>query len=297
MKEQLIVAGIGELLWDVFPNHRRLGGAPANFAYHAQQLGAKSYPVSSIGADRLGEEIHAQLKKLGVDTTYITEIAAYPTGTVDVVLKAGKPTYEIHENTAWDHIPFSNELRNLASNLDAVCFGTLSQRSAQSQKTIHSFIVNMRTDAVKIFDVNLRQSFFSKEQIAASLKLANVLKVSDEELPVLAKLFELKGNAVDQLQQLAEQFELRLTAYTRGPNGSLLVSSKECDDFAGYDGAAVDTVGAGDSFTATLCMGLLMNKPLSKVNQLANEVATYVCSQIGATPQFPAELTGKNAFS
>ncbi|MDQ8182942.1 carbohydrate kinase [Pelagicoccus sp. SDUM812005] len=297
MLEQFTVAGIGELLWDIFPNHKRLGGAPANFAHHTQQLGATAFAVSCIGMDELGTEIKAQLEKLGLAGAYVKESSKYPTGKVDVVLKAGKPTYQIHEHVAWDHIPFSPEIKDLAGSLHAACFGSLSQRSSVSKKTIHSFIRQMRDDSLRIFDVNLRPPFYSQETLSESLDLANILKLSDEELPVLADLFGLRGNVEKQLRQLIERYDLRLIAYTRGPHGSLLLGPGESSDFAGCEGPVLDTVGAGDSFTATLCMGLLLGKPLDKVNQFANEVAAYVCTQMGATPELPANLTGKRAFA
>ncbi|VGO21182.1 carbohydrate kinase family protein [Pontiella sulfatireligans] len=290
MKEKLTVAGIGELLWDVFPNHKRLGGAPANFACHCNQLGAEAYPVSCVGADPLGAGIRERLGEMGVDVRYVFESGAYPTGTVDVVLNAGKPTYQIHEDVAWDHIPYSDALKQLAEKLDAVCFGSLSQRSGESRGTIHAFLQHMPKDALRIFDVNLRQAFFSKQQVGESLELANILKLSDEELPVLAGYFGLEGDTQDQLVQLRGLFDLKLIAYTRGPEGSLVLGANEVDDFPGCEGMAVDSVGAGDSFTAALCMGLLKGWPLSKVNAFANKVATFVCSQKGATPVLPGHL-------
>jgi fructokinase len=294
MNDKFTTAGIGELLWDVFPNHKRLGGAPANFACHCNQLGAESYPVSCLGADPLGTEIRDRLQEMGVNATYVMESDAFPTGTVDVVLNAaGKPTYQIHEDVAWDHIPYSDKLKELSARLDAVCFGSLSQRSGESRGTIRSFLQQMPDSALKIFDVNLRQHFYSKEQIEESLQLANILKLSDEELPVLAGYFGLEGDTAAQLGMLREQFGLRLVAYTRGPDGSLLVGVYENDDFPGCEGRAVDSVGAGDSFTAALCMGVLKGWSLSDVNRFANEVATFVCSQKGATPDFPAELIRK----
>jgi fructokinase len=294
MKEKFNVAGIGELLWDVFPTHKRLGGAPANFACHCSRLGAAAWPVSCIGADPLGELIGNTLRETGVDTRYVMESGSYPTGTVEVVLNAGKPTYEIREDVAWDHITCTDELRAFAATLDAVCFGSLSQRAGESRGAIRSFLQQVPEGALKIFDVNLRQEFFSKELIEESLKRANILKLSDEELPVLAEYFDLRGSTMEQLHQLREEFDLRLIAYTRGPDGSLLLAEDDADDCAGLPGAAVDSVGAGDSFTAALCMGLLRGWPLKKVNQFANEVATFVCSQKGATPVLPGHLVDYN---
>jgi fructokinase len=290
MKDQLNVAGIGELLWDVFPTHKRLGGAPANFAYHCKQLGAVACPVSCVGADPLGKEIREDLDKLDVNTRFVFESTEYPTGTVEVVLDAGKPTYNIKEEVAWDHIPCPDDLKAFAETLDAVCFGTLSQRSGESRGSIRSFLQNIPDSALKIFDVNLRQAFFSKQLIGESLELASVLKLSDEELPVLAGYYDLNGEPKDQLSQLREQFDLQAIAYTRGPDGSLLLSEDELDDFSGCEGKAVDSVGAGDSYTAAMCMGLLQGWPLSRVNLFANEVSTFVCMQKGATPVLPAHL-------
>lgn len=285
------VVGIGEILWDVFPGHKRIGGAPANFAYHTHQLGAESWPVSCIGVDPLGEELRQHLRGAGVDDRYVKESVTYLTGTVDVVLRSGKPSYDIHENVAWDHIPFTEDLQVLAGQLDAICFGSLSQRSEESRQSIHSFLAAMPAHVLKIFDVNLRQPFYSKWQIRRSLELASVLKLSDEELPVLLDMFELEGGPADQLRQLLEMFDLQLVAYTRGALGSLLVGVDGMHDFPGRESQVVDTVGAGDSFTAALCMGLLRGWPLKEVNLFANEVAAYVCSQEGATPKLPAELT------
>ncbi|WFB35490.1 carbohydrate kinase [Kiritimatiellota bacterium B12222] len=293
MKNNYTVAGIGELLWDVFPTHKRLGGAPANFAFHCAAMGARAWPVSCVGTDPLGRELLDELVKLGVKADFVFESQVYPTGTVDVVLEAGKPVYDIREATAWDHIPCPLELKKLASRLDAVCFGSLSQRSGESRGSIRSFLHNVPSQALKIYDINLRAAFFSKALIEDSLKVANVLKLSDEELPELATYFSISGSPLDQLEQLRSQFELKVVAYTRGPEGSLLLSENAVDDFSGLEGKAVDSVGAGDSFTAAMCMGLLKGWPLSEVNLFASEVSTYVCMQAGATPKLPSDLISK----
>jgi len=291
MAKRFTVAGIGELLWDVFPHHKRLGGAPANFAFHCYQLGAEAYPVSCVGTDELGLRIRENLREMGVDARYVLESDSFPTGTVQVILNdEGKPSYQIFENVAWDHIAFTSGLKELAAKLDAVCFGSLSQRSPVSRETIHAFLRHTPEAALRIFDVNLRQSYFSKEQIEDSLRLASILKLSDEELPVLAGYFGLRGDVMDQLSELRERFDLQLLAYTRGPDGSVLVRADEVDDAPGQEGLAVDSVGAGDSFTASLCMGVLQGWPLSRVNLFANRVASFVCSQKGATPILPDDL-------
>jgi fructokinase len=286
-----IVVGIGEVLWDVFPEGKRLGGAPVNFACHCNQLGATGLPVSCLGRDALGMEIRAVLNAMGVDQTYVADDAEHPTGTVQVTLDAaGKPSYEICEGVAWDVIPFSDELAALAAKTDAVCFGSLAQRAPVSAATIHAFLSAMRPDAVKIFDVNLRQAFFTQAAIEASLRHANVLKLSDEELPVLAEMFDVSGTVPEQLEALRNQWDLRLVAYTRGAEGSLLLAASDCDEHGGHPAHVVDSVGAGDSFTAALCMGLLRERPIDAINDHANRVAAYVCSQQGATPELPAAL-------
>lgn len=279
------------MLWDVFPEGRRMGGAPINFACHCRQMGAESFSVSCVGRDALGEELLQVLSSWDVDASCVSREGERLTGTVNVVLDPfGKPSYEICENVAWDAIPISDDLADLAKQADAACFGSLGQRSEISRTTIGFFLRQMRFESLKVFDVNLRQDFFSAEIISNSLDLANVLKLSDEELPVLAEMFGLTGGVEDQLKQLIERFTLRLVAYTRGPDGSLLITSNGISDHSGCTGAAVDSVGAGDSFTAALCMGLLRKQSLDEINEYANRVATFVCSQRGATPKLPKEL-------
>jgi len=293
MDKEFIIVGIGELLWDVFPEGKRLGGAPVNFSYHCHQLGATGYPVSAIGNDELGAEIRDVLVSKILPDAFVTLDETHPTGTVQVTLENGKPSYEICEGVAWDHIPISGKLEALAQKTDVVCFGSLAQRNQASRSAIHTFLGAMRSDALKIFDVNLRQAFYSKEVIQASLKHSNILKLSDEELPVLAEMFGVDGSVVEQLNTLRAKFDLKLVAYTRGPDGSLLVAATETDDHPGCPCNAIDSVGAGDSFTAALCMGLLNKTPLSEINEHANRVGSYVCQQSGATPVLPEELRFK----
>ncbi len=286
-----VAVGVGEIVWDMFPEGRRLGGAPVNFACHCRQLGAEAYPVSCVGADPLGREIRRVLSSLHVDPSYVVEDAAYPTGTVGVTLDGkGKPSYEIRQGVAWDILPMSGKLEELAQRTDAVCFGSLGQRSAVSRSTIQAFLVRMRPEALKIFDVNLRQRFYSKTIIEESLRLANILKLSDEELPVIERMFGLSGSVCERLAELVDLFNLQLIAYTCGANGSLLVTLDEINQHPGIFCDVVDSVGAGDSFAAALCMGLLNGETLAEINQHANRVATFVCSQSGATPELPAEI-------
>ena len=291
MNKKLVVVGIGELLWDLFPEGKRLGGAPMNFCYHCQQLGAESYPVSSVGVDELGVEIRDVLALKQVPDQFVAEDTVHPTGTVKVMLdEKGKPSYEICEHVAWDYIPLSESTQLLALKVDAVCFGSLAQRNGVSRKTVPAFLLAMRRDSLKIFDVNLRQDFYSLEIIKESLELCNVLKLSDEELPVLASMFDIGGSVQEQLAAFREIFDLRLIAYTRGADGSLLVAIDEISEHPGCPCEVVNSVGAGDSFTASLCIGLLNERPLNEINEYANRVATFVCSQDGATPLLSEEL-------
>jgi fructokinase len=285
-----VVVGIGEMLWDVFPEGKKLGGAPLNFSHHCGQLGASAHPVSAVGADADGAEIRQILASKNLPDAQVQTDTVHPTGRVNVTLQNGKPTYEILAEVAWDYIRFDQNLRDLASRADAVCFGSLAQRSPVSCTTIQAFLEAMRPEALRIFDVNLRQNFYSKEILETSLRHANIFKLSDEELPTLARFFDLTGQVLNQLQALRGMFDLRLVAYTRGGEGSLLVTANETSDHPGIPTEVVDTVGAGDSFTATLCMGLLQNLPLAEINRRACQVASFVCSQSGATPQLPSNL-------
>lgn len=285
------VVGIGELLWDVFPQWRRMGGAPVNFACHCRQLGARGIPVSCIGADRAGRDLVGAVAALGLDVEYLQVNPETPTGTVKVDLDAiGKPLYRIKEGVAWDYIRLNDALCRLAPAVDAVCFGTLAQRGELSRATIQGFVGMCPAAALKIFDVNFRQAFYAQPLIEASLQLANVLKISDEELPVLAAMLDLSGRVPDQLRALLRRFALRLIAYTRGAEGSLLLTADAVVDHPGYKPRAIDTVGAGDSYSAALCMGLLRQWPLDEVIDHASRVSAFVCEQPGATPILPDEL-------
>jgi fructokinase len=286
-----VVVGLGEILWDVFPEGKQLGGAPLNFSHHCAQLGAEAYPVSAVGPDADGAEIRQILAAKNLPDLHVQTDPAHPTGRVNVTLKDGKPTYEILRDVAWDYIRFDENLRNLAARADAACFGSLAQRNSASREAIHAFLDAMRPDSLRIFDINLRQDFYSREIIESSLRRANILKLSDEELPVLAAMFDLPGDASAQLHRLRELFDLRLVAYTRGGSGSLLLTATESSDHLGLPTEVLDTVGAGDSFTATLCTGLLQNLPLAEINIRANRVAAFVCSQSGATPTLPRHIT------
>jgi fructokinase len=288
-----VVIGLGEVLWDLLPGGKKFGGAPANFAYHARALGAEAYVVSCVGDDDLGDEILRQLDALGLNREYIAVDAEHPTGTVSVKLDAcGKPTYVIHENVAWDFIPSRPELFGLAQRADAVCFGSLAQRSAVSRVTIRDFVTATRDDCLRIFDINLRQHYFNLDTIAASLEWATVLKLNDEELPVVAQKLSIPGAEKEILGTLCRRFNLDLIALTMGGEGALLFTPEASSVQPGLPVEIADTVGAGDAFTAALALGLLKGRDLDTINRHANCIARYVCSQPGATPPMPRELLG-----
>lgn len=281
------VVGIGELLWDMFPSGKQLGGAPFNFSFHASQAGCESYVVSAVGNDGLGEEIRSVVKSLGINDEFI-QTNAHPTGTVSVKLnEKGHPGYTIHKNVAWDIILGQSALWTLAEKIDVVCFGSLAQRAVISHNTIMSFLNSVPAHCLKVFDINLRQNYFSKEIIAKSLMHANILKLNDEELPFLACWYSLNGNVERQLKKLMQYFGLEYIAYTMGSSGSLLLGKEESSFMEVPKVNVVDTVGAGDSFTAILVAGLLFEKPLKEIHKRATEVAAYVCTQQGATPKLP----------
>ncbi|UCH10316.1 MAG: carbohydrate kinase [Fidelibacterota bacterium] len=290
-EERQVLVGLGEVLWDMLPTGKQLGGAPANFAYHAQALGGRGVVVSCVGEDVLGQEILTRLDQLGFEHRYVAIDRDHPTGTVSVELDAeGKPTYTIHENVAWDYLPYSSDLEALAGDTDAVCFGSLGQRSQVSRETIGQFLEATKPDCLRLFDLNLRQSYFNKEIIHSLLQLSNVLKLNEPELQVLTQLLAISGSETEVLRQLSERYALRVIALTRGERGSRLVTPDEESQHPGFEVEVADTVGAGDSFAAVLAIGLLRGWKLDQINERANHIASFVCSQNGATPVLPSDL-------
>jgi fructokinase len=283
-----IVIGIGEILWDLLPSGKQMGGAPANFAYHAGALGARSRVISRVGQDALGTEILQRLQALGLPVNDVQIDSTAPTGTVGVELSAdGQPRYTIHENAAWDRLALEKSALAAVSVADAVSFGTLAQRCSTARETIQALVAAARPEALRVFDVNLRQNYFSRGIIEASLRLANVVKLNDAELPVLAEMLGWRGSVRQQMEQLTRQYSLRLVCLTRGAHGSLLYSNGQWADDPSEPVVVKDTVGAGDAFTAALTLGVLAGKPLDAINRHANQVARYVCSCEGATPVLP----------
>jgi fructokinase len=294
MSNRPTVVGLGEILWDVFPDGPEFGGAPANFACTAAELAGDRMDVSIVGAvgpDSLGKQAIDLLASHGVDTAYV-QLADYPTGQVNVTLDAaGKAAFEIAENTAWDHVDWSTDFKQLAARADAICFGTLAQRSRSSRDTIRRFVESTRPGCLRILDINLRSPFWTDEVVRDSLQLANVLKLNDSELPTLASVLGLTGSTDELLSKLLKTFNLQLVAFTRGADGAVLINSTgEQSDQPAPPAKIVDTVGAGDAYTAALAIGLLDAAPLEQINAWGNKVAAFVCSQPGGTPQLPGHL-------
>jgi len=285
------VVGIGEVLWDLFPDGPQLGGAPANFAYHAHALGGRSLVLTRIGKDRFGDEILERFKAMELPLGTVQLDGEAPTGTVTVRLNGnGVPHFVIHENVAWDRLEITETARGAVSQADAICFGTLAQRKPVSRETIQQLVGASPANALRVFDINLRQQFYSREIIEQSLVLANVVKLNEGELSMLAEMFQLGATPQRQMEKLAQDFGLRHVALTRGPNGSLLYQLGRWSMQPPPPVQVVDTVGAGDSFTAALVMGLLAEMDLDAIHAAAAEVAGYVCSQAGATPVLPPQL-------
>ncbi len=298
MARKRIFIGCGEVLWDLLPGGRQLGGAPVNAAVHAAALGAEAHPISRVGADALGREVMERLRILGLPTDGIAVDATAPTGTVSVELADGQPKYVIHENVAWDRMTADQSALALARRADAICFGTLAQRGETTRQCVQELVAATPREALRIFDLNLRQHFYSRDVIEESLRLANVVKLNDQELPVLAAMFGWSGTAREQLAGLVSAHGLRAAALTRGANGSVLTfGDGSVSEHPGLQTKVVDAVGAGDAFTAALAMGLLLGWEGNEINLRANEGAAYVVTQAGATPKLPDVLTRRFATS
>ena len=289
-----LIIGLGEALWDMLPEGKKLGGAPANFAYHAGQFGLNTLAVSALGEDKLTDETIEALEKNGLN--YLMPRVPYATGTVLVTLTGnGIPTYEIKENVAWDNIPFTPEVEEAARNCRAVCFGSLAQRNVVSRQTIQQFLDTTPADCLKICDINLRQQFFSKEVLEASFHRCNILKINDEELVVVSRMFGYQDlDDAKVCQQIVKDYDLQMLVLTCGTNGSYVFTADGRKFFQPTPKVEVaDTVGAGDSFTGSFCAAILNGKPIEEAHRIAVEVSAYVCTQNGAMPKYPAELVAK----
>lgn len=289
--ENTIVVGMGEALWDVLPEGKKIGGAPANFAYHVSQFGLNSRVVSAVGDDKLGMEILDNFREKKLNA--MVEIVPYPTGTVQVELDAeGVPCYDIKEGVAWDNIPYTPALEDLAKHTKAVCFGSLAQRSVVSRDTINRFIDAMPAeDTLKIFDINLRQGFYTKEILCNSFSKCNILKINDEELVTVSRMFGYPGiDLQDKCWILLAKYNLKMLILTCGVNGSYVFTPGNVSFVETPRVEVADTVGAGDSFTAAFVSSILSGLSIGEAHKLAVETSAYVCTQNGAMPVLPQSL-------
>jgi fructokinase len=284
--KKLTAVGLGELLWDIFPEGRQLGGAPANFAYMTNLLGDEGIVASRVGSDDLGEAAKHQLERLGLGTSWIQQDPTYRTGIVEVEVDTkGQPTFQIAEPVAWDAFEWTAGWQTLARRADAVCFGSLAQRSARSRQTIHSFLKTIRPETTRVFDVNLRQSFYSSEILADSAKQADIIKLNHDELPRVVELLGFPFHDQDSAAEwLRHTFHVKLVCITRGARGSLLVGEYAKHEHPGIPVRVADTVGSGDAFTAGLVYHYLRRASLETMNEAANRMGSWVASQTGATP-------------
>jgi fructokinase len=280
------VVGLGELLWDMFPTGKKLGGAPANFAYISSLLGDRGVVASRVGNDDLGRDAVSRVKALGGETAEIQTDSIHPTGTVEVSIdNEGQAKFEIKKSVAWDFLEWTPRWSSLAKRCDAVYFGSLAQRSPQSREAIHSFIQEAFKSAVCVFDVNLRQGYHTAELLSAAMRIAHVVKLNHEELPVVTKLSGFESpDEKSAAKWLQEKFHLRLVCVTRGARGSLMIGENDSVEHPGFEVKVADTVGAGDAFTAALVHHFLRGASLAEMSEAANQWGSWVASQVGAMP-------------
>lgn len=288
-----VVVGMGEALWDVLPEGKKIGGAPANFAYHVSQFGLTSCVVSAVGPDALGKEIQENLTSKGLN--HLIAEVPYPTGTVQVEIdQAGVPQYEIKENVAWDNIPYTAQLEALAKRTQAVCFGSLAQRNVVSRETINRFLDAMpqTEDSLVVFDVNLRQGFYNKEILCNSMRRCNILKINDEELVTVSRMFGYPGiDLQDKCWILMGKYNLKMLILTCGINGSYVFTPGNVSFQPTPKVEVADTVGAGDSFTAAFIASILKGKSVAEAHSIAVRTSAFVCTKDGAMPVLPSDLT------
>jgi fructokinase len=285
-----LMVGLGEILWDLLPSGKQLGGAPANFAYMANVLGDEGIVASRTGNDDLGYEARETMETLGLNPSFIQSDNEHSTGVVKVLIdSAGQPEFTIASDVAWDHLEWTDDWESLGARANAICFGTLAQRSEVSRVTVHRFLQASRENSLKIYDVNLRESFYSKDIIVDSLKLSNIAKLNADELPRVCGLLNIPGQTEREMsQRLLSHFGLKLVCITRGETGSLLVSPDQAVEHHGFKVKVADAVGAGDAFTACLAHHYMRGRSLHEISELANGFASWVATQTGATPTVPA---------
>lgn len=281
------IAGIGDILWDCFPEGRKIGGAPANFAYYMNQFGFESLMISAVGEDELGAEIHETLDRIGLD--HLLQTVDYPTGTVMIELdENGIPSYRIIENVSYDNISYTEQIDQIAKKCTVLCFGTLAQRNSVSRDSIRRFLQAMpQTDETyKVFDINLRQNFYDKDIVAESLRLCNVFKVNDEELAVVKDMFGYSGDDDQEVcRQILSDWDLKYLILTCGTSGSYVYADGEESFLPTPEVEVADTVGAGDSFIGTFMALILKGATVKDAHKLAVAVSAYVCTQYGGMCQ------------
>lgn len=289
--EKLKIVGIGEIVWDMLPSGKQLGGAPVNFAFYAKELGAESAVISAIGKDDLGSELLSRLRQLGMDIRAV-RTNKYPTSTVDITLSAdGIPTYHIRENVAWDYLESNDLSQEIVSNAHAVCWGSLAQRNEASRKSIMQLIDAAPKNCLKVFDINIRLNYFSESVVRSSIEQADVLKLNEDELPKIAEMFSMCGDDLKLLSNLVDRFKLRYLIYTKGAECSMIMNANhQVSKIETPHTMVEDTVGAGDSFTAAFVSYLLLGCAMEDAHRKAVQIAAYVCTQAGATAPLPVGM-------
>ena len=289
--EQLTIVGIGELLWDVLGDVEKLGGAPVNFTFYINSLGAKGIPISAIGDDARGQRALDELASHGIFTDGISFDSLHPTGYVNANVDTdGVAYYSFPDDVAWDHLRFNDVALSILNDIKAVCFGTLAQRSFLSRSAIHHFLNQLSDTVLKVYDINLRQHYYDRKIIETSFEQCNVIKLNEVELQVIKKMLGLPGEERGAVFSLITTYNLKLAVITRGKNGSLLLTPTEVSEHSGFPSQVVDTIGAGDAFTAATTLGYLLEHDLDTINEHANRLAAYVCTQKGAMPAIPTEF-------
>lgn len=293
--DQYLFVGLGELIWDLLPTGKRLGGAPSNFAYLARLLGNRSAVASRVGDDALGRDARRRLASAGVVTDYLQVDQEHPTGTVGVEIDSrGEPHFRINENSAWDYLELTTAWEELAASSDAVCFGTMGQRNPHAREAISRFLELTRPEALRLFDVNLRHSFFTPEMLSRSLAAATVVKLNEEELSLASLMLNLpETDQLSQCRQLVSLYGLELVAITRGARGSLLVTDSDAAEHEGYNVRVADTIGCGDAFAAALAHCRIRNRSLDETGRAANRIGAWVATCSGATPDAEAATIEK----
>lgn len=291
MSESPLMVGLGEVLWDLLPSRKALGGAPANFAYMATVLGNRGVVASRLGNDDLGREAFQSMNNVGLDTTYVQADRLHETGVAGVLLDSeGQPNFTIKKQVAWDFLQWTPAWEELSSRTDVVCYGSLAQRSETSAATIERFLQNTPSKAIRICDANLRETFYSAETLRRAFQYAEILKLNEQELLQVSSSLEIGGgDEIELSKKLLRKFDLDLICVTKGARGSLLVSEGELVAHHGIDAEVADAIGAGDAFTACVAHYYIQGRPLQEISELANRFAAWVATQVGATPPVSKE--------